>query len=217
MDAKKESILRIEQALSQNPNGLRFGEVKRLTGLHQDTVTIRLNALRDEGKVVQEGKFYRLSREGGDDLDRLELLALITASPGLTVVQKGESPDAAENSIRKSSTGYGFPAVPPGSLQGVMIVAQKYWMIHQLSYLTRNGLINGRDLVANPSKNVQKLKRALKTLPKKQVLAFTFDTKKLIEGLQGDYIIELLRVATIEDSTHIENEQTQFINTYRNP
>jgi len=217
-DAKLESIRRIEKALSQAPDGLRFGELRAQTGLHQDTLTTRLNALVKERKLQKIDRRYKLLEPGMDDLDRLQLLNLIETCSGLCVVKEGSAPDAAEDLIRKATVGYSFPGISPGALQGVMVVAHKYLMLHILGDLIRRGWINGPSLLDKPAENVELMRQGLnRSLPRKQVLAFTFDIHQITEHLQAKYLQELLRVASAEDHAHIENELTQYIKSYRGP
>ena len=133
------------------------------------------------------------------------------------MVKEGQSLDSAETLILQSSVGYAIPGVSPGSLHGVMVVAAKYWLLHALGYLIRLGLIDGKELVENVPKVCDNLKSALrkrKDLPSKQVLAFTIDYDKLAEGLREEFIHELLRVAEIEGSEHMESPTTDFIKSY---
>jgi hypothetical protein len=215
-EAKNDSITRIESALAEVPNGLRFGELKEKTRLHQDTLSIRLKKLITEEKVLKIEASYKLSEDGVKELGKLQLLDLIARSPGLSLAHDGAALEPAETLIRKSTAGYAFPGITLGSLQAAMSLTHKYFMLHLLEYLIRNRLIDGRRLVANPSAIIEDLKRALLgTLPEKQVLAFTLDRKTLVDCLQEEYIRELLRVARVEDSNHIENSGTCFIDSYQ--
>jgi len=215
-EAKLESVRRIEEALSQARAGLRFGDLKEQTGLHQDTLTIRLNALLKERKLQKVDRKYNLVEPGLEDLDRLQLLDLIESFPGLSVAKEGSALDAAEDLIRKTTAGYSFPSISPSTLQGVMVVVHKYLMLHILGDLIRRGWIDGPSLVVKPTENVERLRRALKRYsPPKQVLAFTFDVHQISEHLGDEYVHELLRIADTEDHVHIESELSQFIKSYR--
>jgi len=213
-EAKRESIRKIESALLRAREGLRFAELRERTGLHQSTLTLRLQALLREGKVVMSGKRYELSQGGSEDLDRRGLLSLMESMSGLTVVKGGEALDPAEHLIRKFSVGYAFPGFTPGSVQGVMVVAHKFFMLHVLSFLIRKGLIDGKKLKSAPSECVQPLREAMKHLPRTQILAFSFNLRELAKELGNEYLAELIRVAKAESSTHIENPGTRFIDSW---
>jgi hypothetical protein len=218
--AKFGSILRIESALAGAREGLSFNELKRATGLHQDTLTIRLHEL---GKhISKRGRRYIITGDGCKDLDQRELLRLISAAAGLCVVGgaegKGSSLDLAEDAILKSSSGYAFPAVSPAAVQGAMIVAHKYFMLHHLSHMIRNGKIDGKKLASGmltPEFMTSIKKGMSRTLPTKLVLSFTIDRSELINHLREEYVRELLRVADVEDETHIESKGTRYLDSYR--
>jgi ferritin-like protein len=99
-----------------------------------------------------------------------------------------------------------------------MIVAHKYFMLHHLAVMIRNGKIDGKELASGmltPEFMTSIRKAMARTLPTKLVLSFTIDRSELINHLQEEYVKELLRVARVEDETHIENKGTRYLDSYR--
>ena len=218
-EAKSDSVQRIVSALAQNPEGLKFKDLKRITGLHQDTLTNRLPDLKKMRIIEQEGKLYKLSSSGFEDSDKRNLVELISSAPSMTMIGgsslRGTSQHLDEAVILGSSSAFVFPGISPSVLSGIRNVVHKYWMLHQISILARTFAIDPLNLTGEKplADLVEQVKGALGR--EQLVLAFTVDQEQLIKNLNKEYVEEVLRVGTVEDGEHIESRGTRFFDAFR--
>jgi DNA-binding Lrp family transcriptional regulator len=215
-EAKDESIRRILTALKQNPDGLRFKELKKITKLHQDTLSVRLAALVDDEIIKHPGKLYKIFSRGEDDLSRRDLINHIESS-GFVVVGGPDdiSPYTDEEIIMKSTVGYAFPAISPGVVGALRRVLHKYWMLHLVTSLAIDGKIDPRCLTGEkPLENMlDDLKSSMARA--KLVLGFMIDQRELKERLNLDYVREIVRLAKIEDSNHLETKHPEYMKAFQ--
>jgi len=217
-EAKGDSIKRIETALKDNPGGLKFKQLKQLTKLHQDTLSIRLESLVDAGRVKHPGKFYKLSTDGEDDLSRRYLVSKMTDSAtGMVVV--GETDNSSlfpdEDVILNSTVGYAFPAISPGVVGDLRRILHKYWMLHLITNLASQNKIDPRLLTRE--RPMEKLVDELKTslTGGELVLAFIIDQAELKKRLNLEYVQEIIRLAKVEDASHLETKGSSFLEAFR--
>ena len=216
-EAKDDSVQRILAALKSNPDGLRFKQLKTVTKLHQDTLTIRLRELVEDGVVIHSGKLYKISSTGEDDLSRRQFINQIDSTGGMVVV--GGRDDSSlfrdEDVILKSTVGYAFPAISPGVVGSVRRVLHKYWMLHVMTNLASQHKIDPRCLTGEkPLEDmVDELRSSL--TKGKLVLAFLIDQAELKERLNLEYVQEILRLAKVEDDNRIETKNSEFMKTYQ--
>ena len=211
IQAKADSVIRIESALQANRGGLRFEALKRQTGLHQDTLAIRLPELTGTGKVRKEERYYLLSKKGIEDLDKLLLLEAIAACSGLAMSLQGTSPKPSEDVILRSSLGFAFPGLPPDSLRAIKTIVHKYWMLHLIKFMINNEMIEARALTPEniDLDTVKILSGALKQhMPREQILAFRINRDELAARVNVEYVKELARVARVEAVNHIESAES---------
>jgi hypothetical protein len=205
------------RALNANPGGLRFKDVKHLTGLHQDTLAIRLRELVDMKLLQQDGRRYRINKDGTENLHKRQLISQINASSSLVVVGGPEagSIHPGDDTILKSSMGFAFPAAPVDMVGHLSGVVHKYWMLHQLVTMARKHLIDPRCITGEApiEKLVESLRQNLTR--SSQVLAFMIDQEQLRSLLNPEYVREILRIAKVEDESHIETADSQFMNRFR--
>jgi DNA-binding Lrp family transcriptional regulator len=217
--AKEDTIRRILSALRENPSGLRFKKLKELTKLHQDTLTVRLNELVEREIVKHPGKFYKISSHGSDDLSRRELVDQISSSGSFVVVggwdEKVSSIYPDENVVMKSTVGYAFPAISPGVVGSLKRVLHKYWMLHLITNLASHHKVDPRCLIGEkPLANlVDELKSSLTGT--KLALAFTIDQTELKERINLEYVQEIVRLAKVEDSSHIETKEPAYMKVFQ--
>jgi hypothetical protein len=214
IQAKADSIIRIESALQANPRGLRFQELKRHTRLHQDTLAIRLPELTDTGQVRKEGRYYLLSENGFEDLDKLRLLEAIAACSGFSMSGPGMSLTPSEDVILRSSLGFAFPGIPPDSLRAIMTIVHKYWMLQLIRFMINNRMIEACRLTPDSIDldTVKIVSEALKHhMPKEQILAFRINRDELAARINVEYLRELLRIAGVEAANQIEGEATRLL------
>jgi hypothetical protein len=129
----------IEQALTDNPQGMRFTKIKQATGLHQDTLAIRLKELVRKGNLQKSGRIYKISRSGTKDLYNRWLIRSISSSPSHVVVG---GPDAGsiypeDIVILRSTIGFAYLRVHPTLMGDLRMFVHKYWMLHQLAIVAR--------------------------------------------------------------------------------
>lgn len=198
--------------MKENPKGLRFTDLKQLTGLHQDTLTVRLNESVEDGTVHLDDKLYAISSEGDDDLSRRRLISQIVSAEGMVAVGEAESasmyPD--EDVVLNTIVGYGFPAISPGVVGALRRILQKYWMLHLITTLASNHKVDPRCLTGEkPVEDmVEELKSAMTS--KALVLAFLIDQRELRNKLNSEYLKEIIRLAKVEDRYHLENKNSDF-------
>jgi hypothetical protein len=211
-EAKDESERRIFSCLVQEREGARFGELKSSTGLHQDTLSVRLKELRRRKLVRWVDKRYRISEEGAEDLDRLNLIELISSAQSYAIV--GDSADASmypdDDAILRSSRGFAFPGISPGTLAGIKKVVHKYWMLHLLATLSRNHEIDPRCFTGEKPLGLAIEQIQSRLISPKQVLVFTIDPSELRKHVTPDYLKEILRIGKIEDEHRIESRDSRF-------
>jgi len=216
-EAKDDSIQRILTALKENPEGLRFRELKKLTRLHQDTLTVRLEELVNEEVVKHPGKLYRISSHGEDDLSRRQLISQIDSTAGMVVVGEHDNSSlyADEDVIMNSTVGYAFPAISPGVVGDLRKVLHKYWMLHLLTNLASHHKVDPRCLTGEKpeEKTVDELRSSLTS--EKLVLAFIIDRGELKNRLNLEYVEEIMRLAKIEDGNHLETKNSEFIKVFQ--
>jgi DNA-binding Lrp family transcriptional regulator len=215
-EAKDDSIRRILTALELNPEGLRFKELKKITKLHQDTLSVRLEELVDDEVVKHPGKLYKISPRGEDDLSRRELINHIE-SAGFVVVGGPDdiSPYTDEEIIMKSTVGYAFPAISPSVVGALRRVLHKYWVLHLVTSLAANGKIDPRCLTGErPLENMlNDLKSAMTET--KLVLGFMIDKRELKQRLNIEYMQEIVRLAKVEDNNHVEIKDPEYMKAFR--
>ena len=216
-EAKDDSVQRILTALKEYPDGLHFEQLKKITKLHQDTLTVRLKELVDDGVVMHTNKLYKISPDGEDDLSRRRLIRQIDSTGGMVVVG-GDSnlslyPD--EDVILNSTVGYAFPAISPGVVGALRRVLHKYWMLHLMTNLASHHKIDPRCLTGE--KPVEKMIKELKSMVtgEKLVLAFIIDQRELKKRLNREYVQEIVRLAKVEDINHIETKNSEFVETFQ--
>jgi hypothetical protein len=196
---------------------LRFKELKKLTGLHQDTLTIRLDDLVEQEIIKHPGKLYKISSRGEDDLFRRELLSQIESAGSLVAV--GGLDDASayldEDVILKSTLAYAFPAISPGVVGSLRRILHKFWMLHLMTNLASHGRIDPRCLTGErPLENiVDELKSSMRGT--KLVLGFTIDQSELKKRLNLEYVQEILRLAKVEDSNHLETKHPDYLKAFQ--
>ena len=142
-EAKRDSESRILKALASHPNGLTFTELKKSTGLHQDTLTNRLDDLVGLGLVKKAGRLYLISQTGFLERDKQELLRYIDKTRSY-VVSLGRGAEASpklpiKHVVYPSITAYAFPAVPNPFLKDLAIAFHS-----QFFYLLVNSLIEDK-------------------------------------------------------------------------
>jgi len=211
--AKSDSVQRIETVLKETLSGLHFNELKRKTGLHQDTLSIRLKELIEEGIVRKDGKKYRLSQLGDWDLEKRELIDSIESSRNFIVTGgprlRGSSAYIDEDVILKSTSALAFPGISPSEITSLMKVVHKYWVLRLLT--NRRNDTDTQALLEKELIDIDQIWTTRKD--SKQILAFTIDLKELKKNLKDErireiYIKEILRVARIENKHHIEMKRT---------
>jgi hypothetical protein len=196
---------------------LRFKELKKLTGLHQDTLTIRLDDLVEQEIIKHPGKLYKILSRGEDDLFRRELISQIESAGSLVTV--GGPDDASlyvdEDVILKSTLGYAFPAISPSVVGSLRRILHKYWMLHLLTNLASHGKIDPRSLTGErPLENVvNELKASIGVA--KLVLVFTIDQAELRKRLNLEYVQEIVRLAKIEDTNHLETKHSEYVKAFQ--
>jgi hypothetical protein len=209
--------MRIERALADNPAGLRFTDLKLIAKLHQDTLSNRLEELARLGRIRRVDRVYRISKAGTEDLHRKYLIKQIAAPTSCVVVGGIEagSIHRDETPILRSTMGFAFPAFSPSIVGELKKVVHKYWMLHALAYLARKKFIDPKCLIGDkpPKVLIDSLKGVLKD--SKQTFAFIIDQKELKRNLNPAYIKEILRLAQIEDSSHIENKDSKFMEAFQ--
>lgn len=216
-EAKDDSVRRILVVLMTKPDGFRFKELKKLTGLHQDTLTIRLNDLVEQEIIKHPGKFYKISSKGEKDLFKRELVGLIESAG--TLVSVGGPDDASlyldEDVILKSTLGYAFPAISAGVVGSLRRILHKYWMLHLVTNLASHGKIDPQCLTGDkPLENVvNELKASVAGT--KLVLAFTIDQAELRKRLNLEYVQEIVRLAKVEDRNHLETKQPEYMKAFQ--
>ena len=216
-EAKDDSVRRILVALKTKPDGLRFKELKKLTALHQDTLSIRLDDLVEQEIIKHPGKLYKISSRGEDDLFRRELISQIESAGSLVTV--GGPDDASlyvdEDVIMKSTMSYAFPAISLGIVGSLRKILHKYWMLHLLTSLASDGKIDPRCLIGKrPLGNVvNQLKASLGVA--KLVLVFTIDQAELRKRLNLEYVQEIVRLAKVEDANHLESKQPEYMKAFQ--
>jgi DNA-binding Lrp family transcriptional regulator len=216
-EAKADSVRRILAALKKKPDGLRFKELKELTRLHQDTLTIRLDDLVEQEIIKHPGRLYKISSRGEDDLCRRELIGQIESARSFMCVGGPDdvSPYVDEDVILKSTLGYAFPAISASVVGSLRRILQKYWMLHLMTNLASDGKIDARYLTSEkPLENmVDELKSSMTAT--KLVLAFTIDQSELKKRLNLEYVQEIIRLARIEDSNHLETKHPEYMQAFQ--
>ena len=183
-EAKRDSESRILKALASHPNGLTFTELKKSTGLHQDTLTNRLDELVGLGLVKKVDRLYLISQTGFLERDKQELLRYIDKTGSYTV-SLGRGAEASpklpiEHVVYPSLTAYAFPAVPNPFLKDLAIAFHQ-----QFFSLLVPSLIEVKAL-ENPKRFSKQLKEALRSTSFDRphfVFAFRVDLKILLERL----------------------------------
>ena len=119
-----------------------------------------------------------------------------------------------EDVVMKSTVGYAFPAISPGIVGSLRRVLHKYWMLHLITNLASHYKVNPRCLIGEkPLENlVDELKSSLTGT--KLVLAFTIDQTELKEQLNLEYVQEIVRLAKVEDSNHVETKQPAYMKAF---
>lgn len=217
-EAKKHSETKILSVL-ENSGGLRFSQLKELTGLHQDTLSNRLPDLISGGHIEYNriGRLYRISEGGRNNLFKRELIELVEESEGSVATggPKSSSSLPAEDVVLKSTVGYAFPAVYAGIPGGIKNVVHKYFVLHLLHWLVRKHRVDPRSLIGGKPLEglVNELRKNLKE--RKQVLAFVVDLGEVAKRLNTDYLREILRLARIEDASKIMDTSSRFMETFK--
>jgi DNA-binding HxlR family transcriptional regulator len=195
-EAKRDSESRILEALAaSHPNGLTFTHLKESTGLHQDTLTNRLEELVRLGLVEREEarRVYLISRTGLLEREKRELLQYIDRTNSY-VVSLARDADASpklpvEHIVYPSITAYAFPDVPNPFLTDLAVALHL-----QFFSLLVNSLIEQKALKLDqeqeeqldPKRFVRELKQALRSTSfdrRHFVFAFRIDLGILLERL----------------------------------
>jgi DNA-binding transcriptional ArsR family regulator len=194
-EAKRDSESRIFKALASHPNGLTFTQLKQSAGLHQDTLTNRLEELVRLGLVKREEvrRVYLISRTGFLEREKRELLRYIDRTNSY-VVSLARGADASpklpvEHIVYPSVTAYAFPAVPNPFLTDLAVALHL-----QFFSLLVNSLIEQKALKLDqeqeeqldPKRFVRELKQALRSTSfdrRHFVFAFRIDLGILLERL----------------------------------
>jgi hypothetical protein len=169
------------------------------------------------GRIRRIGRIYKISKAGTEDLYRKYLIKQIVPPVSYVVVGGIEAGSIYQDEapILRSTMGFAFPAASPSIVGELKMVLHKYWMLHTLAYLARKHSIDPKCLIGDkpPKVLIDSLKGVLKD--SKQVFAFIIDQEELKRNLNPAYIKEILRLAQIEDSSHIENKDSKFMEAFQ--
>jgi len=200
-EAKRVSENRIFQALAAKHDGLRFNELKQMTGLHQDTLSNRLRELVAIGAVGKVKRTYQISPMGLWERDKRELLYYIEKTKSHVIILPGESSQPVKNVIYPSITGYAFPAVPPPFLKRLATTFHEQLFCFLVDSLIEDKLLEPDFLRKEfNSKHFKQLSQAVKSTSFNQhhlVFAFKVDLKTLLKHLNLDYLNRIRKLSTM--------------------
>lgn len=202
-EAKEDSLREILKALGGNREGLRFKDLKSMTGFHQSTVSSRLKELILDGRVERDpiNRLYRISEDGFEDLETRQLRDIMEVSSKLVLGSRGGgSIDPVEDLIIKSSVAYSFPAYNPFSLGYLKRIVHKYFMFYVIHELARHHDVDSSALFKGEPLDglVTQIRRNLEQ--KQQVLAFKFDLEEISKLINVDYLKEIARISKFEEA-----------------
>ena len=207
-EAKKDTIKAILRALYSKPEGMRFKELKKITGFHQSTLSARTKDLIISQHIEHDpiNRVYRISQTGQQDLETRELLEVIEKSSRMILGSKGAAsiyPD--EDLIIKTSVAYSYPAIKASTLGHLKRIIHKYYMLHLVNDLAKNHRIDPRLLTGEKplSELIEGLREKL--VEGNQVIALSIDLGKVSELLNLDYLKEIQRIAKIEDEHGLQS------------
>ncbi len=197
---KSEKLI-LEALEKAGPDGLRFNELRKETGLHQDTLTERLHSMRRERKVAQNpyGR-YVIMKLGLEDLALANLVFLIDElgpSHGAIGGPESGSVRADERALMRSSVFYAIPPLPLDWLVILRRAIHEAYAALKLLSVCKVLDISLSEILTGPHQ-VEVLER-LKTrsLRGKQILACVIDSDVLRDDLSVVYLRRIARVAAV--------------------
>jgi hypothetical protein len=194
-----DSEQRILDALRENMDGLRFKELKKTTGLHQDTLTKRLQSLMEEAKVIKSivKNRYVIGPLGLREAYALQILHQMLAEKdkGFDVYggPGSESLDPLEDVMIRNTTLFASPG------KGVSTLAHLIRVVPEsLLFAAMEWMLEKNNVKFDEETHEKELAQTLSKLQSReespvQVLAFSINLKDLVANITPDMARRILR------------------------
>lgn len=197
--ARMDSEQRILDALRENMDGLRFNELKKTTGLHQDTLTKRLESLMKEGKVVKSmvKSKYLIGALGIREATALGIIRrmLEEKDRGFDVYggPGSGSLDPLTDLMIRNTTLFASPGRGVSSLSYLIKVVPESLLFAAMEWISEKKNVRCPERMSD-----KKLKEVLSELKSReespvQILAFSIDLKDIVENVTPDVARRILR------------------------
>ncbi len=192
--ARLDSELRILAALRvAGYKGLRFNELRRLVGVHQDTLSQRLKSLLREGKVSYSSSSgtYVISEAGLEDLGFIYLLSLMEQLGSDRSAMGGKvsgSVKQDEDAILRATVLHAIPSLPPTWMEMLLRLIHEEMLALKLMSLSQVLGIELKEFLRDPTRQKILDRLRLRSLRGKQILVCVIDYDILRERLDEVYL-----------------------------